>query len=212
MAETNPSSFLENSHTDLSPERTPSIHIEQWVRSTVEALLEAIEKKDRCTGGHTKRVVYYCSRIADELQIPSEQRERLRLAAMLHDIGKIGIQDQVLQKPSKLAANEWDHMRTHPELGYDILRRLEGLEDVAEGMRYHHERWDGAGYPCGLKGEAIPLFARVIAVADAFDAMVSKRPYHSGVSSAYAYSEVLANRGTQFCPRVVDAFARAFGL
>jgi putative nucleotidyltransferase with HDIG domain len=177
---------------------------------TVEALAEAIEKKDHYTGGHTKRVVHYAICIAKYLSLPPEDLERVRLGAILHDVGKIGIEDKILKKQAQLDPEEWKIMQKHPELGYDIMRRVEGLKDVIGGMRYHHERWDGKGYPLGLKGEEIPLLARIISVADTYDAMVSTRPYRKGMDPKKAYDEILRYRGTQFDPAVVDAFVQAF--
>lgn len=177
---------------------------------TVEALAEAIEKKDRYTGGHTKRVVHYSVCIAKYLSLSPEVLESVRLSALLHDVGKIGIEDQILKKQSPLDEDEWKAMQKHPMLGFDIMNRVESLKDVTAGMRYHHERWDGKGYPFGLKGEEIPLVARVIAVADTYDAMVSTRPYRKGMDPALAYDEIVRNRGTQFDPTIVDAFMQAF--
>lgn len=177
---------------------------------TVEALAEAIEKKDRYTGGHTKRVVYYSMCIAKYLNLTPEELERIRLGAVLHDVGKIGIEDKILKKQAPLDDAEWKVMQTHPDQGYDIMSRVEGLKDVIGGMRYHHERWDGKGYPFGLKGEEIPLIARIISVADTYDAMVSTRPYRKGLDPKIAFDEISKHRGTQFCPVVVDAFIEAF--
>jgi HD superfamily phosphohydrolase YqeK len=177
---------------------------------TVEALAEAIEKKDRYTGGHTKRVVHYSMCIAKYLDLTPEQLERIRLGAILHDVGKIGIEDRILKKQAPLDEQEWPVMQTHPDLGYDIMSRVEGLKDVIGGMRYHHERWDGKGYPLGLKGEEIPLIARIISVADAYDAMVSTRPYRKGIDPKTAHEEILKYSGIQFDPRVVEAFVEAF--
>ncbi len=177
---------------------------------TVEALAEAIEKKDRYTGGHTKRVVFYSMAIAAHLPLTDEQRERIRLGAILHDVGKIGIEDRILKKPAPLDDTEWPIMKTHPELGYQIMKKVDGLKDVIAGMRLHHERWDGKGYPLGLKGEEIPLIARIISVADTYDAMVSTRPYRKGLDPKIAYDEITKYAGTQFCPTVCEAFVKAF--
>jgi HD-GYP domain-containing protein (c-di-GMP phosphodiesterase class II) len=177
---------------------------------TVEALAEAIEKKDRYTGGHTKRVVYYSMCIAKYLNLTADELERIRLGAVLHDVGKIGIEDKILKKQAPLDDEEWKVMQTHPDQGYDIMSRVEGLKDVIGGMRYHHERWDGKGYPFGLQGAEIPLIARIISVADTYDAMVSTRPYRKGLPPTVAFDEIVKNRGTQFCPEVVDAFVEAF--
>lgn len=177
---------------------------------TVESLAEAIEKKDRYTGGHTKRVVHYSMCIAKYMNLTSGELERIRLAAVLHDVGKIGIEDKILKKGSELTAEEWKVMQTHPDQGWDIMCRVKGLKDVIGGMRYHHERWDGKGYPLGLKGEEIPLVARVISVADTYDAMVSTRPYRKGLDPKKAFDEITRHGGTQFDPTVVRAFEQAF--
>ncbi len=177
---------------------------------TVEALAESIEKKDSYTGGHTKRVVHFALCIAKYLPLNQEQVERLRLGALLHDVGKIGIDDSILRKAAPLDEAEWKVMKRHPELGHSILGRVESLKDVLGAMRFHHERWDGKGYPLGLRGEEIPFMARIVAVADAYDAMVSTRPYRKGMDPGAARDEIVQNRGTQFDPRVVDAFCQAF--
>jgi HD-GYP domain-containing protein (c-di-GMP phosphodiesterase class II) len=177
---------------------------------TVEALAEAIEKKDHYTGGHTKRVVHYSMCVAKYMSLTPAELENVRLGALLHDVGKIGIEDSILKKQSPLTDAEWQVMQTHPGLGYDIMNRVESLKDVMGGMHFHHERWDGKGYPQGLKGEQIPLIARIIAVADAYDAMVSTRPYRKGIDAKIAFEEIVKNRGTQFDPVVVDAFIQAF--
>jgi HD-GYP domain-containing protein (c-di-GMP phosphodiesterase class II) len=179
---------------------------------TVEALSEAIEKKDKYTGGHTKRVVYYSQLIAKHLGMSREEIEQVELAGLLHDIGKIGIDDKILRKGAPLDGDEWEVMQQHPELGYDILKRVDSLKDVMAGMRYHHERWDGKGYPLKLQGEEIPLIARIIAVADTYDAMVSTRPYRKGLDPQFAYDEITRYSGTQFDPKVVRAFQAAFAV
>ena len=177
---------------------------------TVQALAETIEKKDRYTGGHIKRVVKYSSIIARHLSLTSEQIERIQLGALLHDIGKIGIEDKILKKHSHLDPEERRLMQQHPALGYDIMRRVQGLRDVIAGMRYHHERWDGNGYPLGLKGEEIPLIARIIAVADTYDAIISNRPYRKGFAPERAFDEITSNKCAQFDPVVVEAFVEAY--
>lgn len=177
---------------------------------TVEALVEAVEKKDRYTGGHTKRVVHYSVLISKHLHLSEEELERVKLGALLHDVGKIGVEDKILKKDSPLEPCEWEVMQEHPQMGYEIMSRVEGLKDVIAGMRYHHERYDGLGYPEGLKGEEIPLVARIIAVADTYDAMVSTRPYRKGLPTEKAFAEIVKYSGTQFDPKVVDAFVKAF--
>jgi HD-GYP domain-containing protein (c-di-GMP phosphodiesterase class II) len=142
--------------------------------------------------------------------LSTEELDRIKLGAILHDVGKIGIEDKILKKEAPLDPYEWPVMKTHPELGYQIMKRVQGLKDVVAGMRFHHERWDGQGYPLGLKGEETPLIARIIAVADTYDAMISTRPYRKGLEPRVAYEEIVKNAGTQFCPQTVEAFKRAF--
>ena len=177
---------------------------------TVEALAESIEKKDHYTGGHTKRVVHFSLCVAKYMDLTPEEFEQVKLGALLNDVGKIGVDDKILKKQAPLDPEEWKVMRKHPELGFDIMKRVESLKDVMGGMRFHHERWDGKGYPLGLKGEEIPLIARIIAVADAYDAMVSTRPYRKGLPAKIAYEEILKYKGIQFDPHVVDAFIQAY--
>ena len=179
---------------------------------TVSALASAIDAKDRYTGGHTKRVALYSELIAKYMGYTKEQLEEVRMAATLHDIGKIGVDDKVLKKEAPLDDEEWKHMKGHPEMGYRILGHIKGLKYVTDGMRYHHERPDGNGYPLGLKGEETPMIARIISVADTFDAMTSNRPYRKGLDYNVAYQEIVKYRGTQFDEKVVDAFIEAFRI
>lgn len=179
-------------------------------KEVLAALVDALEKKDRYTSGHAKRVAYYSVLLAKHLALEPDEIERIRLGALLHDVGKIGVEDRILKKNAPLDHDEWVLMQEHPELGFEIMSRFEGLQDVIQGMRYHHERWDGKGYPTGLAGEEIPLIARVIAVADTYDAMVSTRPYRKGLPPKVAFAEIVRHAGSQFDPRVVDAFMQAF--
>lgn len=179
---------------------------------TVSAMATAIEAKDRYTGGHTKRVALFSVLIAKHMGLPKEEVEDVRLSAILHDIGKIGIDDKVLKKDAPLDKVEWEHMKQHPEMGYKILAHVKSMKKITDGMRYHHERPDGHGYPLGLKGEEIPLIARIISVADTFDAMTSTRPYRKGMEYEIAYDEIVKNSGKQFDEKVVDGFVKAFKL
>lgn len=179
---------------------------------TIESLASTIEAKDRYTGGHTKRVALFSTLIAKYMGMSREEVEDVKLAAILHDIGKVGIDDKVLKKQAPLEKDEWEHMKQHPELGYKILCHIKGLKKITDGMRYHHERPDGLGYPMGLKGPAIPTIASIISVADTFDAMTSTRPYRKGLDYDVAYEEIVRHRGTQFDEKVVDAFIKAFKL
>ncbi|MBP9673981.1 MAG: HD domain-containing protein [Bacteriovoracaceae bacterium] len=176
----------------------------------VEALGDSIVKKDRYTGGHTKRVEVFSEMIAREMKLSFKEMTDVRLAAVLHDIGKIGIEDKILKKKSPLTTEEFEIMKKHPQMGYEILSHIDGLSNVLDGMRFHHERPDGKGYPYGLKGEDIPLIASIVSVADTFDAMISTRPYRKGLPPMTAYHEIMQYAGTQFDQRVVEAFVRGF--
>lgn len=176
----------------------------------VESMADAIGKKDSYTGGHTKRVGHFAEMIARELDLSYEDMSELKLAAVLHDIGKIGIEDAILKKKAPLTDAEFDIMKDHPRLGFEILGHIDGMESVINAMRFHHERPDGKGYPYGLSGEEIPLLAMIISVADTFDAMISTRPYRKGLSPMVAYEEIMKNAGTQFSVKVAQAFEKGF--
>jgi putative nucleotidyltransferase with HDIG domain len=164
--------------------------------------------RDPYTGGHTSRVTTYALLLAEELALPEEQRHLLRAATALHDIGKIAIDDQVLRKPGRLTETEFEHMRTHVTRGAEIIETMPALAWALPVVRSHHERWDGSGYPDGLAGDQIPLAARVVAVADTFDAMTSDRPYRRGLPAATAFAEIRAGAGKQFDPVCAEAFFR----
>ena len=176
----------------------------------VFALADTIEKRDPYTGGHTKRVMDYSLAIGKEMGLNKDEIERLKLAAILHDIGKIGIRDAVLLKDGKLTDEEFAIIKNHTIFGAEILQHVKKLEVILPGVKYHHEKFDGSGYPEKLKGEEIPLIARIIAVADTFDAMTTDRPYRKGLSSEVALSELKNKAGTQFDPIAVDCFIKAF--
>ena len=182
---------------------------EQFVQ-IFAALGDAISKKDPYTGGHTKRVSMFSEMIARELNLSPQEMMDVRMAAALHDIGKIGVPDYILQKNAPLNDEEFQIMKEHPRIGYEILQHIEGIEAVASGMRYHHERPDGLGYPYGMKEGEIPLCAEIISVADTFDAMISTRPYRKGLPPMMALEEIVKNAGTQFSPVVVEAFKNGF--
>ena len=147
--------------------------------------------------------------LAEELGLPADQRQLLRAAARFRDIGKIGIDDKILRKSGKLSDAEFTQMKSHVTRGSEIIQMVPGLAWALPVVRGHHERWDGTGYPDRLKGEDIPLPARVVGVADAFDAMTSDRPYRRGMSAAIAFAELQEQAGKQFDPRCVEAFVRA---
>jgi HD-GYP domain-containing protein (c-di-GMP phosphodiesterase class II) len=177
--------------------------------NTAEALAAAVEKKDPYTGGHIKRVVEYSAAIARHMSLSMNDVEALRLAAVLHDIGKIGIRDSVLLKEGGLNHEEISHMREHPLVGEDILDHIEQMKDVRKILRAHHEKWDGSGYPDGLKGANIPVHARIIAIADTFDAITTDRPYRKAADWRSAAEEIKRCSGGFYDPEIVNAFLRA---
>jgi putative nucleotidyltransferase with HDIG domain len=183
-----------------------TVALEQTTFAAIEALARAIDARDASTFGHSARVAAISLEIADAVQLPEKEREALRRAALLHDIGKIGVEDRVLRKPGPLNQLEADDMREHPRIGYDMLKGLPFLQASLPGVLYHHERWDGAGYPAGLTGTAVPLPVRILAVADVFDALTSDRPYREGLSFTAAAAAIRNEAGLQFDPDVVTVF------
>lgn len=173
---------------------------------SVKVLAEAIEAKDPYTRGHCRRVSLYAKGIARCLSFNDEELETLEYATYLHDIGKIGVPEAVLNKPGALTVLEYQVVKDHPQIGINILRGVDFFRDIREVILYHHERFDGRGYPKGLEGEGIPLAARIAAVADAYDAMSTERPYRRALSTEGALKSLRQDRGTQFDPGVVDVF------
>jgi response regulator RpfG family c-di-GMP phosphodiesterase len=182
--------------------------LESAYRTTLKALTAALETRDADTSGHSERVVDFSLRLGRELGLDEEQMRSLEFGSLLHDIGKIGVPDSILRKPDRLTVEEWEEMRRHPSLGQKILSGISFLEGAARVVAQHHEKWDGSGYPVGLRGEQIDLNARIFAVADAFDAITSDRVYRVGKSYESAAAELDRYAGTQFDPRVVEAFRR----
>ncbi len=171
-----------------------------------KTILKALDCKDHYTFGHSMRVAYFSLVTGRELGLSEFELRELELSAIFHDVGKIGTPDNVLNKPSRLTEEEFLVMKKHPELSYEILKEYPGLEKIAENARLHHERFDGRGYPLGLKGDEIPLYARIILIADTFDAMTSTRPYRKGLDYSVAYDELNQFSGSQFDPQCVKAF------
>jgi putative nucleotidyltransferase with HDIG domain len=193
-----------NEMTASLEEKTAAL--EETAFASMEALARAIDARDPSTFGHSARVAAVSVEIADEMQLPVKERESLRRAALLHDIGKIGVQDSVLRKPGPLNDAEMDEMREHSRIGHDMLQGLRFLRPSLPGILHHHERWDGGGYPSGLSGTGIPLLVRIIAVADVFDALTSDRPYRDGLSFEAAAAAIRRDAGMKFDPDVVTAF------
>jgi putative nucleotidyltransferase with HDIG domain len=172
----------------------------------VKSLAEALEAKDPYTNGHSKRVTEITVTLAVELGLSRQQQDQIRLAGLVHDIGKIGVPEEILHKPGKLSEVEFEFIKEHPTIGEKILKPIISDRQVLAIVRCHHERFAGGGYPEGISGEDIPLGARLMAVADAYDAMTSSRPYRNALSPKKAISQLLASRGSQFDPEVVDLF------
>ncbi len=177
--------------------------LQGFVFSTVKSLVAAVDAKDPYTRGHSERVHYLALRTGEQLGLGAEELRSLSWAALLHDIGKIAIPNAILCKPGKLTSEEWDIIRTHPERGCRVIEPIPQLADSLPGIRHHHERWDGAGYPAGLAQESIPLQARIIAVADAFDAITSDRAYVTASTCEKALGILDTNACAQFDPAVV---------
>ncbi len=178
--------------------------------STIRVLANAIDAKDPYTRGHSVRVNRYSVILARAMGLSRGEIERIHVASVLHDIGKIGIDDSILKKPGALTAEEFAVMKTHPVRGAEIMAPIRQMRDVIPGLRSHHERWNGRGYPDGLDGEAIPLMARIIAVADTFDAMTTHRPYQRAFTFADAVARINELKGVGFDEKVVEAFNRAY--
>jgi len=177
---------------------------------TIRALSEAVDAKDAYTRGHSERVGVYASKIAREMNFPKDVIERVYIAGLLHDVGKIGVRDAVITKPERLTPEEYLEIKAHPEIGFRILEPVEFLRDVAPCVRHHHEWYDGSdrGYPDRLRGDQIPLPSRIILVADTVEAMTSDRPYRKALTLEAVVSEIHKYTGTQFDPKVTEPFLR----
>lgn len=180
-------------------------HIE--IVSTIKTLISVINAKDRYTYGHVERVVYYCKLLANKLNLSPAQKKQLIYGAYMHDVGKINVSKEILVKKMPLSQDEWEIIKQHPKNGEEIIRPVKTLKNITPIILYHHERYDGKGYPDGLKGEEIPYLARVLAVVDSFDAMTSNRPYNKRMTYFEATEELKRCKNTQFDAQIADAFA-----
>ena len=203
----------ENHLEELVDQRTAELDkalgsLENAYRSTLHALTAALETRDAETHGHSERVVTFSLRLGREYGLSAAEMKALEFGSLLHDIGKIGVPDAILRKPAKLTDEEWIRMREHPLHGQQILRGIKFLEGAARVVAQHHEKWDGSGYPLGLKGEEIDICARIFSVADAFDAITSDRVYRQGRPYEAAAAELDEWVNRQFDPKVVEAFHR----
>lgn len=187
---------------------TPSIKQirKEYFELSIKTLLSALKCKDDYTWGHSLRVAYLCVSVGKEMNLSPDEIYELEVSALFHDLGKIGVPDSVLKKPSRLTDEEFLEMKLHPSKTYEILQDFPIFSKMAINAKYHHERYDGRGYPEGLKGEDIPLFSRIILIADTFDAMTSTRPYRKGLPFEVAFAELREFAGTQFDPMLVEKF------
>jgi len=177
-------------------------------RPIIQSLLKTLKFKDPYTFAHSTRVAHYSLLIAKELGLKKEQLQNIELAALFHDIGKIGIPDAILNKPFGLDEEEFTLMKKHPEFSYEIIKDIPGIEEVKMGVLHHHERFDGRGYPANLKSDDIPIISRIITVADSYDAMTSTRSYRKGLPKSVAMEELFKFSGKQFDADLVKAFMR----
>jgi putative two-component system response regulator len=191
--------------------KTNQARLERVTTATLEALINALESKSDYLSGHSARVAAYSANIAQEMGLPDEEVEMIRVAGRLHDLGKIGIREEVLQKRDALTPDEFQHVKQHVTIGAQILAPLGHLGRVVEYVRSHHEHWDGSGYPDGLRGEAIPQGARVICAAEIYDALTTRRPYQEQLTPEQAVERMRELAGTVLDPAVMEAFAASVG-
>lgn len=182
--------------------------LEQAFTTTLTVLCSAVEANDAYTAAHEQDVAALAMAVAAELGLPPQQQRAVQYAALTHDLGKIAVPSQILNKHGPLDAGEWDIMRGHAAIGAELLRQIPFFADVHPMVRSHHERWDGGGYPDGLAGEQIPVGARILTACDAYNAMITRRPYRADLDRSVAIAELKQHAGTQFDPRVVDALLR----
>ena len=182
--------------------------IDSWLFGIMDTIVATVEAKDTYTRGHSERVAGYCMAIADELKLTKDIKKLLMVSALCHDIGKIGIPDSILKKASLLSAEEYAEMKLHPTIGANIISHLPNSKRILSGVKYHHEKWDGTGYPDGLAGEEIPFFGRIVAIGDVFDAMISGRSYSGFINENDAIEKIYEEREL-FDPEIVKAITRA---
>lgn len=176
--------------------------------SLLSTLVKKMEDRYLKQGQHTENLLKSARELASNLSLPEHQLEEIALLAHLHDIGKVSVPDEILKKTSALTSEEWELMEQHPEVGYHIARSINSLASIADAVLSHHERWDGSGYPRGLKGETIPMLSRILAIADAYDVMVNGRQYKPAMTRQEALDEIKRCAGTQFDPTLVDLFIK----
>ncbi|MBI4680118.1 MAG: HD domain-containing protein [Nitrospirae bacterium] len=193
---------------DITEKKMADEELHELFIGALTSLSAAIEAKSPWTKGHSERVTEYALQTGKEMGLSEDDLEKLKIAGLLHDIGKIGTYDGVLDKPGKLTDEEYEMVKRHPKKGEDMLLPIKQLRHIIPWIKWHHERYDGKGYPDGLKGEGIPLQARILSVADAFDSMMAERPYRETPGKEKAIEELKRSSGSQFDPKVVEAFLR----
>ena len=186
--------------------RTKTLENESVRSNMISTIVKTLHEKNPREEKHSKRVSQLCEAIGMASGLSEIEVRKLRVGGLLHDIGKIAIEEGILNKPGKLTEQEWVEIKRHPEIGYRILSSSHEMLELTEGILAHHEKWDGTGYPKGLKGEAIPRVARIIAVADSYDAMTSERSYRKALSEEDVLKEIRRNAGTHFDPKIVKIF------
>jgi len=196
------------SFTPLAPAFAEDFYPEVLLDS-MRAIISSLEEKDSYTHGHSIRVAEYAVLLGEELGLSEVEIREVELSALFHDIGKIGIPDSILLKPARLTRAEFEIMKSHPVRSARIIEKIQAMRNLVPGIKHHHERYDGLGYPEGLKGEGIPFYARMILIADTYDAMTSTRPYRLALDKEIAFEELQNCSGTQFDPRMVVAFISA---
>jgi HD-GYP domain-containing protein (c-di-GMP phosphodiesterase class II) len=184
------------------------VNVRTQYLQTIDTLMKAIEARDQYTEGHSQRVGDIAIKIAKEMKYNDFQMEQLKIASLLHDVGKIGVEDSILNKPGMLSKEEFSKIKVHPQKGYDILKQIKNLEKILPVVLHHHERYDGKGYPSGKGVDELSLDVFIVQLADAVDAMATDRPYRSALSQKQIISEITENSGTQFHPKVVEAYLR----
>ena len=196
---------LNRLHHDMANEiRSKTEKLSRAYIQIVEALAASVDAKDKYTHGHSSRVAAYSREIARHAGFSTEEQDRIYITGLLHDVGKIGVPDVIINKPGRLTDEEYAVIKTHPAVGADILKKITDLPELMVGANWHHERYDGRGYPDGIAGEAIPEMARIIAVADTYDAMTSNRSYRGYLPQDHVRAELERCKGTQFDPRFAE--------
>ena len=181
------------------------------LKGIVKGVIATIELKDPYTRGHSERVAFYANSLAVEIgKFNDQELSSFNYACLLHDIGKVNIPDSILMKPGKLSKDEFNTIKTHPAVGAEAIMKVRGLENSIDVIKSHHERWDGKGYPENLEGSEIPFMARIVSIADAFDAMTSSRSYRDALPVTEAYKRIIAGKGTQFDPQLVELFKKVY--